>query len=64
METVVFIEIGQNDRGYDEIAKAVVYLSTGKSARNRKVKQVFSNHPDIYERIYELSEFAREMKMT
>lgn len=63
METVVFVEIGQNDRAYAEIAKAVVYLSSGKSARNRKVKQVFSEHPAVYERIYELTEFAREMKM-
>ena len=63
METVVFIEIGQDDRGYAEIAKAVVYLASGKSARNRKVKQVFSEHPAVYERIYELTEFAREMKM-
>ena len=63
MESVVFIEVGQSDRSYEEITKAVVYLSTGKSARNRKVKQVFSDHPKVYERIYELTEFAREMKM-
>lgn len=63
LETLVFLELSESHPKFEDVKKAVVYLSRGKSANNRKIKQIFSTHPDVYQRVYELCEFAREMKM-
>ncbi len=63
LETLVFVELSDSHPNYEDVKKAVVYLSRGKSANNRRIKQIFSTHPEVYQRVYEMSEFAREMKM-
>ena len=63
LETVVFLELSETHPNFDDVKKAVVYLARGKSANNRRIKQIFSTHPEVFQRVYELSEFAREMNM-
>ncbi len=63
LETLAFLELSPQNPSYEQVKQAVVQLSQGKANKDQNLAELFSTHPDAYERAQELIDFARQMKM-
>jgi Zn-dependent protease with chaperone function len=63
LETLAYLELSTQNPSYDQVKQAVVQLSQGKTSMDENLAELFSTHPDAFERAQELISFARQMKM-
>ena len=61
LETLAFLEISSQNPSYQDIQQAVTHFTQTKGSLDTNLAELFSTHPDAYERAQELVKFARQV---
>ena len=61
LETLAFLEISSQNPSYQQIQQAVTHFTQTKGGLDINLAELFSTHPDAYERAQELVKFAKEV---
>jgi Zn-dependent protease with chaperone function len=64
LETLAFLELSPHNPSYADVQRAVAHLSSGRASMEDNLNELFSSHPDAYERVQELVKFAKQVGMT
>jgi Zn-dependent protease with chaperone function len=61
LETLAFLEISSQNPSYQDVQQAVAHLTQTKGSLEVNLVELFSTHPDAYERAQELVKFAKQV---
>jgi Zn-dependent protease with chaperone function len=61
LETLAFLEISRKTPSYQEVQQAVEHFTQTKGGMDINLAEIFSTHPDAYERAQELVKFAKQV---
>jgi Zn-dependent protease with chaperone function len=64
LETLAFLELQSQNPSYQDIQQAVTHLTQTKGSLEVNLAELFSTHPDAYERAQELVKFARQVRIS
>jgi Zn-dependent protease with chaperone function len=64
LETLAFLELSPHNPSYQDVQQAVVHLASGRASMEDNLNELFSSHPDAYERVQELVKFAKQVGIT
>ncbi|HKJ27704.1 MAG TPA: M48 family metalloprotease, partial [Anaerolineales bacterium] len=61
LETLAFLELHRQNPTYQDVQQAVTHLTQTKGNLEVNLAELFSTHPDAYERAQELVKFAKQV---
>jgi len=61
LETLAFLQISRTNPSYQEVQQAVEHFTRTREGMDINLAEMFSTHPDAYERAQELVKFAKQV---